>query len=172
MSRQSEDAFRGWVQARRERLRVTAYLLCGDWYLADDLVQETLTRVFAVWERVSASGPPDAYARKALLRLSLDHRRRPARREVVRAELPDVPAQPVETAVDGDRQRLLRALRAVPPGQRAVLVLRYWDDLSVEQTAAALGVSAGNVKSQASRGLAALRAALAADPVGSPGEAP
>ncbi len=74
--------------------------------------------------------------------------------------------------MDGDRDRLMTAMRQVPNGQRAVLVLRYWDDLSIEQTAQILGTSASNVRSQASRGLDALRAALEPDPLTAPKEAP
>lgn len=156
-----EAEFRAWVAARRDRLRRTAYLLCGDWYLADDLVQDTLGRLYEVWSRVCATGDPDAYARRILVHRYVDHRRRPARREEPYADPPDSPYE-VEPAVLRHREVLRAALADVPPGQRAVLVLRYWEDLSVEQTAAALSTSPGNVKSQASRGLATLRAALAA----------
>lgn len=162
MRAQVEAEFLAWMTAARPRLRTSAYLLSGDWHLADDLVQEALTRLCAVWPRVSRTGTPDAYARRVLVNLSLDHRRRPARREVPLAELPDSPAAEQVNGVDGDRDRLMAALARVPKGQRAVLVLRYWDDLSIEQTAQLLGTSASNVRSQASRGLDALRAALAA----------
>ena len=153
-----DSDFRDWALSRRGGLRRTAFLLSGDWYLADDLVQETLTRLFSVWQRVAKSGDPDAYARRVLLNLYLDHRRRPARREQPRADLPDrVAVEPDEV---GNRDQLIAALRRVPPGQRAVLVLRFWEDLSVEQTAQALNTGTGNVKSQTSRGLVALREAL------------
>lgn len=172
MGGRSEVDFRGWVSASRGGLRKTAYLLCGDWFLADDLVQDALTRVYSVWERVARTGDPGAYARRVLVNLYLDHRRRPARREVPSAVLPDDTGVEIAPGVDGDRERIIAALRQVPPGQRAVLVLRYWEDLSVEQTAQALGSSAGNVKSQASRGLQALRAALCWEPTTSPRETP
>ena len=162
----AEEEFRGWVTSRRLALRQTAYLLCGDWFLADDLVQDAITRLFSHWDRVTTSGDPDGYARRVLLNLYLDHRRRPARREEPRAALPDQGAEPPHQA-DGDRDELMAALRTVPPGQRAVLVLRYWEDLSIEDTAQLLGTSQGNVKSQASRGLDALRTALA-DPADRP----
>lgn len=158
----SETDFREWVAASRTRLRRTAYLLSGDWHLADDLVQEALTRAFAVWPRVVRRGQPEAYVRKILLNLYLDHRRRPARREDARAELPDAAYVGHSEEQLGERERVLTALREVAPGQRAVLVLRFWEDLSVEQTAHALGVSTGNVKSQSSRGLETLRGVLAA----------
>jgi RNA polymerase sigma-70 factor (sigma-E family) len=159
------------VTTSRDGLRKTAYLLCGDWFLADDLVQDALTRLFGVWGRVSGSGDPGPYARKILVNLYLDHRRRPSRREVPLATLPDHGSAEQANAVDGDRDRLMTALRQVPNGQRAVLVLRYWEDLSVEQTAQILGTSASNVRSQASRGLEALRAAMEPDPITAPEEA-
>jgi RNA polymerase sigma-70 factor (sigma-E family) len=171
VGRSADADFLGWVTTRRDGLRKTAYLLCGDWFLADDLVQDALTRLFGVWGRVSGSGDPGPYARKILVNLYLDHRRRPSRREVPLAELPDHGGAEQADAVDGDRDRLMTALRQVPNGQRAVLVLRYWEDLSIEQTAQILGTSASNVRSQASRGLDALRAALEPDPITAPEEA-
>ena len=163
MRKQAEADFLGWVSTSRDGLRKTAYLLCGDWFLADDLVQDALTRLYGVWGRVAGSGDPGPYARKILLYLYLDHRRLAARREVPSAQVPDaVVEQP--KGVDGDRDRLMAALARVPKGQRAVLVLRYWEDLSIEQTAQALGTTPSNVRSQASRGLNTLRAALDADP--------
>lgn len=162
MGTQGDTDFLGWVSTSRAGLRTSAFLLCGDWFLADDLVQETLTRVFGAWGRVSGSGDPSPYARKVLINLYLDHRRRPSRRETPAADLPErTIEQP--NAVDGDRDRLMAGLRQVPKGQRAVLVLRYWDDLSIEQTAQILGTTASNVRSQASRGLETLRAVLGTD---------
>ena len=162
MRKQGEADFLGWVSTSRDGLRKTAYLLCGDWFLADDLVQDALTRLYGAWGRIAGSGDPGPYARKILVNLYLDHRRRPARREVPSAELPDTGAEQ-PNGVDGDRDRLMTALARVPNGQRAVLVLRYWEDLSIEQTAQALATTPSNVRSQASRGLDALRAALEPD---------
>ncbi len=162
MRQGAEADFVGWVATSRDGLRTTAYLLSGDWYLADDLVQDALTRLYGVWPRVSAAGDPAPYARKILVNLYLDHRRRPSRRERPEADLPDVADGQAHPA-DGDRDQLMTALHQVPKGQRAVLVLRYWEDLSIEQTAQILGTSASNVRSQASRGLDALRAALEPD---------
>ena len=160
MDRGAESDFRAWVLARREPLRRSAYLMCGDWFLADDLVQEAVGRVYAVWPRVSVRGAPDSYARRVVVNLLVDHRRRAWRREVPHDELPDR-ADP--TAIDTSvRDDVMRALAEVPPRQRAVLVLRFWEDLSVEETASVMSCSTGNVKSQTSRGLANLRAALAA----------
>lgn len=158
--RSNELDFRGWASGHRSSLRSTAFLISGDWHLAEDLAQDTLARMFAVWDRVAASGNPDAYARRVLVNLYLDHRRRPWRREESRDVLPDVRADPDHGTSDGTREVLIAALRAVPRGQRTALVLRFWDDLSVEQTAAAMSTTVGNVKSQTSRGLAALREEL------------
>jgi len=154
------DGFRDYASSRRTELRRTAYLLCGDWYLADDLVQDALAKLYVHWPRVSARGDVDAYVRRMLVNGFLAGRRRAWRRELVTAQLPDVPAP--DSADHPTRDLLLRALADLQPSQRTIVVLRYWDDLSVEQTAAALGCSTGNVKSQASRGLAHLRAALSA----------
>jgi RNA polymerase sigma-70 factor (sigma-E family) len=152
------DAFREYASARRGDLRRTAYLLCGDWYLADDLVQEALAKLYVHWRRVRARGEVDGYVRRMLVNGFLAGRRRAWHREVATAELPDRPAP--DTTDDGTRDALLRALAELQPSQRTIVVLRYWDDLSVEQTASVLKCSTGNVKSQAARGLAHLRAAL------------
>lgn len=154
-----ETEFRAWAEESRPRLRMTAFMLTSDWYLSDDLVQETLMRLFVVWPRVVKTGTPDAYARRVLINKFLDSRRRSWRGEVPQESLPDLPA--VDPYIDPRREEVVAALRNVPDGQRAVLVLRFWDDLSVEQTAQVLGCSTGNVKSQTSRGLDALRRALA-----------
>jgi RNA polymerase sigma-70 factor (sigma-E family) len=161
------DDFRDYATSRRADLRRTAYLLCGDWYLADDLVQDALARLYVRWRRVRGRGEVDPYVRRMLVNGYLATFRRPWRREVATAELPDR-AGPVEP--DGDaRDALLRALAGLKPSQRTIVVLRYWDDLSVEQTAVALGCSTGNVKSQAARGLAHLRAALGSGVVATEG---
>jgi RNA polymerase sigma-70 factor (sigma-E family) len=152
------DDFRTYASQRRRDLRRTAYLLCGDWYLADDLVQDALAKLFVRWRRVRAKGEVDAYVRRMLVNGYLATHRRAWRREVATGDLPDVPA-PTGSDV-GTRDLLLRALAELHPSQRTIVVLRYWDDLSVEQTAAVLGCSTGNVKSQASRGLTHLRGAL------------
>lgn len=156
--RGDETDFREWASSHRSTLRSTAFLISGDWHLAEDLAQDTLARMFANWERTSSSGNPDAYARRVLVNLYLDHRRRPWRREQSRDVLPDTDGQLNDA--DGTREVLIAALREIPRGQRTTLVLRFWEDLSVEQTAAAMNTSSGNVKSQTSRGLVALRAAL------------
>ncbi|MFL6129048.1 MAG: SigE family RNA polymerase sigma factor [Mycobacteriales bacterium] len=153
------DGFVAYYAARYRALRRTAYLLCGDWHEAEDLTQSAFVRLYLAWGRVRADSA-HAYARRVLVNEFLGRQRR--RREQPVGALPDRP-QPVTGSPD-DRVDLSAALRAVPAQQRAVVVLRYWEDLSVEQTAALLRVAPGTVKSQASRGLAALREHVAPRP--------
>ena len=146
-----EDEFRELYVARAPALRRTAFLLCGDWHLAEDLVQQAFAKLYAAWRRAER---PEAYVHQVLVRSWVDETRRPWRRERPTNAVP-------ETAVSGDvddREVLRAALRRVPPRQRACLVLRYFEDLSVTETARVLGCTEGNVKSQTSRGLDALRA--------------
>lgn len=153
--------FESYVAARRPQLRRTAYLLCGDWDKAEDVVQDALTRLYVHWRRASHADNIDAYVRRSLVNAYLSEGRRPWRRERATDVLPEKGyADPTDSS--GDRDDLRRALASLGVSQRAVVVLRYWDDLSVEQTADALGCSTGNVKSQSARGLARLREALAA----------
>jgi RNA polymerase sigma-70 factor (sigma-E family) len=155
--------YREFVTGRLDQLRRTAYLLCGDWHNADDLVSVVLVKLYRHWARVSTMDNLDAYARKTLVRALLDERRRPWRREVATETLPERPAS---SRLDpADRLTLLGHLAELPPRRRAVLVLRYFCDLSVEETAEALDCSPGTVKSQAARALETLRTRL----VGVPG---
>jgi RNA polymerase sigma-70 factor (sigma-E family) len=151
-----ETEFRAWAALARPRLRRTAFLLCGDWHLAEDLTQDTLVRIYAVWHRVSASGAPDSYATRTLVNCQRATARRPWRREHVTDELPDRPLVGTEGSQD-DRDLLLVALARLGDSQRTIVVLRYWEDLSIDEVAAVLGVSPGTVKSQSARGLARLR---------------
>jgi RNA polymerase sigma-70 factor (sigma-E family) len=151
--------FASYVAARRQHLRRTAYLLCGDWVRAEDVVQDALTRLYVHWRRAARADDLDAYVRRSLVNAYLAEGRRPWRRERSTDELP-VTAYADPTATADDRDELRRALAGLGASQRAVVVLRYWDDLTVEQTADALGCSTGNVKSQAARGLARLREVL------------
>ncbi len=160
-ARAHDDDFVAYYTARAGHLRNTAYLLCGDWHLAEDLTQTAFTKLYRAWDRVERHDALDRYARRVLLRAFLDERRRPWRRESS-----TVPGDPALDAVARDDSRsdermLLRtALMRLPERRRAVLVLRFWADLSVEQVADTLGCSAGTVKSQTSHGLANLRAVL------------
>ncbi len=160
--------FESYAAVRRPHLRRTAYLLCGDWDRAEDIVQEALTRLYVHWRRASRAESVDAYVRRSLVNAYLSEGRRPWRRERATDVLPDTAYQahpayadtPDTSETTGERDVLRRALANLGASQRAVVVLRYWDDLSVEQTAAALGCSTGNVKSQSARGLARLREVL------------
>jgi RNA polymerase sigma-70 factor (sigma-E family) len=161
--REYEDEFVAYYTARGNDLRNTAYVLCGDWHLAEDLTQTTFTKLYRSWQRIERHDRLDQYARRVLLRTFLDERRRPWRREF--STLPDSPALDGVALDDrwSDERMVLRtALLRLTRRQRAVLVLRFWADLSVEQVADILGCSTGTVKSQTSRGLAHLRSELGA----------
>jgi RNA polymerase sigma-70 factor (sigma-E family) len=153
----TEADYRDFVVHRLDGLRRTAYLLCGDWHTADDLVSTSLVKLLRHWRRVSAMEQPDAYVRRMLLRAWLDERRRPWRRERATALLPDRPSTTADTT---DRLAILALLAELPARRRAVLVLRYFCDLTVEDTATALGCSEGTVKSQAARAIETLRSRL------------
>lgn len=136
--------------------RRIAFLISGDWGRAEDMVQVALLRMYRHWHRIDADGV-DAYARKVLTRLAIDEAKRRDRRGEV---FGPVPEQTVDDPGVDDVVDVRAALREVPPGQRAVLVLRYYGDLTVAETAAALRISEGTVKSQCARGLSALRSVL------------
>ena len=151
-----DGAFADYFAARSGAMRGTAFLLCGDWHRAEDLVQAAFTKLYLAWPRIDRHGALDAYARRTLVRTFVSELRRGwFRRERV-GEPATEPAQVARGSAE-DRLVLLAALARVPPRQRAVLVLRYWEDLSVGDTARALGCSEGTVKSQAARGLQTLR---------------
>ncbi|MEV4054065.1 SigE family RNA polymerase sigma factor [Amycolatopsis sp. NPDC049688] len=157
--RAADDAeFREFARARALTLRRTAYLLCGDWHLAEDLVQVTLIKLYRVWPKITRRGPVDNYARQVLLRCWLDESRRPWRRRERRdGVVPDRPSPAPATGISGP---LLRALAEVPPKQRAAVVLRYCADLPAAEVAEVLRCSEGTVRSQAARGLETLRGVL------------
>lgn len=166
MRERDEAEFVAFAQGARERLRRTAFLLCGDWDRASDHVQEGLIRVYVAWPRLERAGREYAYARKAVVSAVLDHARRRSSTELVVE--PDT-----ERAAAGDfvdtltaRAALMDALAGLPPRQRACVVLRYFEDLSVADTAAALGCSQGNVKSQTARALDRLRSIFEDSPLG------
>ncbi|WP_216211986.1 SigE family RNA polymerase sigma factor [Amycolatopsis aidingensis] len=158
----SDGEFSRYFAARVHSLRSTAYLLCGDWHRAEDITQTALLRLYLAWPRLARRDALDAYARRVVVRTFFAENRRLWRwRERLVGEQVETPVRPEGAGHDHEQRMLLRsALAAVPPRQRAVLVLRYWDDLSVEETAAALRCSTGTVKSQAARGLATLRQRL------------
>lgn len=149
--------FTAWVAARHPALHRTAYLLCGgNTHNADDLTQTTLAKLYLAWSRIQDRSQIDAYARRIMVN---EHRstwrKASRRREVVSEQVPErgMPGQ----EYDGQGDAVWQLVQTLPPKQRAVVVLRYYDDLSEAEIAAALGISPGTVKSQASRALAALR---------------
>ncbi|GAB2472039.1 SigE family RNA polymerase sigma factor [Jatrophihabitans fulvus] len=159
ISRRDRAEFDAFVRRSGDRLVRTAYLLCGDHGHAEDLTQTALMRTARHWR--TAHSNPDAYARQVVANLVKDHWRGRGRRPS-EAPLDTGPEPAARNGTDAvlDRDVLVRAARRLPPGQRAVVVLRFFDDLSVEDTAAALGCSTGTVKSQTKRALDSLRAVL------------
>jgi len=156
-----DRAFAEYFGTRSDALRGTAYLLCGDWHRAEDLVQTSFVKLYRAWNRISGHHALDAYTRQILVRTFLDENRRGF---FHRERVTDTPADRAAVG-DGspeDRIVLLAALTRVPPRQRAALVLRYWEDLSIEETAQAMRCSPGTVKSQAARGLHVLRGLIPA----------
>lgn len=149
--------FVAFVRARHRHVRRTAFLLCGDWHLAEDLAQATLLKLYRSWSRARRADSVDAYWRKVLVRTVIDHRRPLKSSERPVAEPPDLPGAEVEPDQGID---VLRALATLPRGQRAAVVLRYWEDQSVAQTAKLLKCGEGTVKSQCAKGIAALRREL------------
>ncbi|MFC5008519.1 SigE family RNA polymerase sigma factor [Dactylosporangium cerinum] len=151
------EGYREYVTGRLPALRRVAYLLCGDWHTADDVLSASLVRLLLHWPKVSAADNVDGYVRQVLVRTMLNERRRPWRRERTLAALPEpAPISGGSDAVD-ERVSLLALLDELPARRRAVVVLRYCCDLSVEETARELGCSPGTVKSQAARALDTLR---------------
>ncbi|MEU4192897.1 SigE family RNA polymerase sigma factor [Kribbella sp. NPDC026611] len=147
-----------FVEVAGAALRRTAFLVCGDWYRADDIVQDALLKLYRHWAKVDRGGNPLAYARRIVVNQAVDSGRRPWRREVPTAELPADQVRLGDHAeTHAERDEVLAALDLLPARQRACVVLRYYEDLSVEQTAQILGCSEGTVRSQASRGLDTLR---------------
>jgi RNA polymerase sigma-70 factor (sigma-E family) len=153
-----ESDYCAYYQARGPVMRRTAYLLAGSWDEAQDLVQATFVKLYVHWNRIRVE-TVDAYARRVLVNEFLGARRRS--RETPVSAITDRPAPEPSTV---DRLVLDEALGALPPRQRAAVVLRYWEDLSVAETAELLGVSTGTVKSSVSRALIALRPLVDPDP--------
>jgi RNA polymerase sigma-70 factor (sigma-E family) len=151
--------FDEFVSARMDRWRRSAYLLCQDWHSADDVVSVMVGKLYDHWGRASKADNVDAYAQRILTRTWLNEVRRPWRREFPSGEGLDSITHDASAAVD--RESLATLLRSLGPRQRAVIVLRYYLDHTVEETASILGISEGTVKSQSARALATLR--LSAD---------
>src|SRR5258706_15678061 len=157
-----DEGFAAFVRDRSAQLARTAFLLTADRHLAEDLVQTALAKVADRWTRIAGQGDPTPYVRKVMLHTAIPWRRRRSSGETPVASMPDSPDS--TAALADEDERLRRALREVPPRQRAALVLRFYEDLSEAETAAALGCSVGTVKSQTAKGLARLRAVLANNP--------
>lgn len=161
VDQRDEQEFAEYFAARRDAVRRTAYLLCGDWHKADDLAQTAFVALHRRWRKVRDRQALDAYVRRSVVRAMIDETRRPWRRERQTEVLPE------SASSEGDigntvatRSALLDGLSRVPPRQRAVLVLRFLEGLDVAATAETLKCTEGTVKSQTSRGLAALRESL------------
>lgn len=155
-----DDDFSEFVAARSQALLRLAYLLTGDGFQAQDVLQDALIRAYLRWRRIRSN--PEAYVRRVVVTAAADeHRRRARRREVLSAELPDVSAPEQLAAVD-PRERLVGALRELPPRQRAAVVLVHWLGLGRDEVAELLGYSTSTVRSQAARGVAKLREAYPA----------
>lgn len=153
----SAEEFAEFARVMSPRLRRTAFLLCGDWHTAEDLAQTALTKVFVAWRRIQRQEAVHAYTTRTLVNAYLSHRRLKRTGELVTGWFPE---SPVQDSAPETRLVLLDALAALPPRSRAVVVLRYWADLSVEQVADVMGCSEGNVKKLSSRALDKLRVLL------------
>jgi RNA polymerase sigma-70 factor (sigma-E family) len=147
------------VAARSAALHRTAYLLAGDWAHAEDLVQTALAKACLAWPRIAA-GAHEAYTRKVLANTATSWWRRRWHGERPTDRVPDRTGEvdPGQRRVEQDE--MWQRIRALPPRQRAVLVLRYYEDLTTTETAQLLGVSVGTVKSQSAKALATLRTQL------------
>ncbi|SDH79047.1 SigE family RNA polymerase sigma factor [Nonomuraea jiangxiensis] len=154
--------FGAFVAARATSLLRMAYLACGDETEAEDLLQTALERTYRNWDRVHRDSP-EPYVRRVIINAAISR----ARRRAILSIIPmHSPPERSARATDVDlRHVLMEALRALPPRQRAVIVLRYWEDLSETQTAEVLGCSIGTVKSQASKAMAKLRSGLGRESV-------
>jgi RNA polymerase sigma-70 factor, ECF subfamily len=157
---EAEGAFREFVTARTSALLRAAYLLTGDAGDAEDAVQQALTRVYLAWPRIRHREAVDAYARRTLVREVASWRRRRRIRFVLAASVPERPAAAEATSSD-ERDALRPALLGLSPRQRAVVVLRFYEDMSEREVAETLGISTGAVKQHTSRALDRLRRALA-----------
>lgn len=157
-----EEDFRDFVSARSAALLRTAYLLAGDWATAEDLLQTALTKTYLAWKRLGQIEAVEPYARRVLVNTATSWWRRRWHGERPTEFLPER-AAPDRLDEQLDRDVLWRHVKALPARQRAVLVLRFYEDMSEAQTAALLNISAGTVKSQTSRALATLRQRLAAE---------
>lgn len=159
----AETGFASFVREHTPALLRTAYLLTGSANAAEELVQDTLVRLYPKWHLVEEAELPLAYVRRALANAFVNQQRRAARRELAYADLPERPDQRDAFGQVADRDEIWARLAVLPERQRAALVLRYWEGLSDDDTANALGCRVGTVRSLISRGLATLRAGVVAE---------
>jgi RNA polymerase sigma-70 factor (sigma-E family) len=156
-SRAQISAFADLVEARSTALLRLAYGVVGDYQLAQDLVQEALVKVYVAWPRLREGSAPEAYARRAIVTTAISWRRRRSFHEPPVDTVPDLISDFDESAWVETHEALWREVRRLPPRQRTVLVLRYYEDLSEAETAALMGCTVGTVKSQLAAALGKLR---------------
>ncbi|HSR87180.1 MAG TPA: SigE family RNA polymerase sigma factor [Streptosporangiaceae bacterium] len=161
MDAAADAEFSDFMHGRWSQLVRLGYGLTGDRQLAEDLAQTAFAKAYASWGRVRRADNPDAYLRRIVVNANSARFRKVRVDEVLTAAVPELVAAADDGECRGERDALMTALMQLPSGQRATVVLRYWLDLSEAETAAILGCSAGNVKSQASRALAKLRTCAA-----------
>jgi RNA polymerase sigma factor (sigma-70 family) len=155
-----EEEFRQFAAARMDDLRGLAYLTCGNWQTAEDAVSTALTKLYLNWRKVSS---PHRYACRCVITAVVDEVRRPWWRREQPADMSTLDhPEPDSSEALGERDRIRQVLRQLPPGQRAVLVLRFYGDFSVDEVADMLRLTSGTIKSQSARGLATLRRLLSA----------
>ncbi|UIJ34936.1 SigE family RNA polymerase sigma factor [Allobranchiibius sp. GilTou73] len=159
MNTADTEEFEQFVRVSSPGLLRTAWLLCGDPHRAEEMVQESLERVYLRWGRVRRGGQPLAYTRRVLINVNTDRWRR-THEEVLTYDGWVAESAAVDDSAVGDRDQVIRLLRLLPPREREVVVLRHYADMSERDVADLLQVSVGTVKSTASRGLSTLRAAL------------
>jgi len=157
-----DEEFAAFVAAATPRLRRTAYLMCRDWHLAQDLTQLTLAKMYAAWPRIWRTADLPAYSRRVLMNAVFDLRKRRSGTEIVLADLPDHPGHTADSAADL-HVTLMQALATLPVRDQAIVVLRHWEDHSVDTVAEILGVSSSVVKMQSMRALGRLRELLGED---------
>ncbi|MFD3540108.1 SigE family RNA polymerase sigma factor [Streptomyces sp. NPDC058662] len=158
MQAEQELQFQSFVTARWAQLVRTAYLLTGDPHDAEDLTQTALAKAYRSWRRVWRSDNPEAYVRRMLVTCNSDRFRKRRVAERLTAEPPDTGVRDPGAIWADERNALMSALAELPARQRAVVVMRYWEDLSEAEVADVMGCAPGTVKSQASKALAKLRA--------------
>ncbi|GAA1879246.1 SigE family RNA polymerase sigma factor [Lapillicoccus jejuensis] len=171
--RDKDAQFAAFVTASYPSLCRTAYLVLGDHHAAEDVVQSALVGLYRRWSKVEHADGPGPYARRAVVNAAISELRRPHRRhEAAREVLPEDADSGLDPASRLRDEAVLTALRDLPPGQRAVVVLRFVEDVDVATTAATLGVAEGTVKSQTAKALATLRGRLAPTHLPAPSAGP